>query len=205
MPTTTLTQISIDGTVYNIGSDTVYGGLEMLDVTLPVNGWSSNAQTITISSNASVTSDFLAIPQAATAGDYGDCGVLLSSVSVNANAHQVSLTFVCSETPEVAVKAVVLVTNSAISTVGTQNGLLCDTVSLTSSGWTLSSGVYTQSKSLTWMINTDVPFCQADIASTEEAEAWSAVCKVESLNGSIKFYALDQPGENLTVQVAVWR
>lgn len=145
------------------------------------------------------------MPQASTAGDYGDCGVLLSSVSVNANNQQVSLTFGCSDTPEVALKAVVVVTNSSLATVGTSDGILHDTVTLSSSSWTLSSGVYTQSASISWMLNSDVPFCQADITTSAQSDAWAAICKAESLAGSIKFYALEQPSVNLTVQVAVVR
>lgn len=93
-----------------------FGGVEMLGITIPANGWSSGSYSTTVTSNAIATSDYLSVPQVSTGSEYSAAGVVLSSAVPNATNHQVTLTFTCTSTPTSNLDVVVLVSTSEMQT-----------------------------------------------------------------------------------------
>lgn len=276
----------IDGQFQPLGGagNSAFGGVEMHGVTLPVNGWSSNQQTVTINSNAIASSDYLSIPQASTASAYTEAGVALSSATLGSGS--VTLTFTCTTTPTTALDTVILVSTSEMktesamadfiangpkiengkwytynvatgswvnsgvvagitsitqTTTSTANGgnniitaklsdnttttftikngqkgdkgdkgdagatLMTATISLASGSWTASGNLYTQSAAISWMLSTDIPFCQGVCNNSTDAENWGQIIKATSSNGSITFTALEPLSANLSVQIVVLR
>ena len=96
------------------GSD--FGGVEMHGVDLAANAWSNKTQTVTISTYAIATSDFLSVPQIETSSEYSANGVVLLSATVNVSAHTASLVFSCTTVPTATVSTTVLVSTSAMET-----------------------------------------------------------------------------------------
>lgn len=94
-----------------------FGGVEMHGVDLTVAGWSNNSQSVTVSSYAISSSDYLSIPQIATAEAYTEAGVLLSSAVIGSN-NTVTFTFTCTTVPSTTVSTTVLVSTSAIKSGG---------------------------------------------------------------------------------------
>ncbi len=115
MPTK-LTQINLDGTLYDIGADGGFGGIEMIGITLSSSGWSGNSQTVTVSSNAIATSDYLAIPQLETAEKYAKAGIVLANATPDVSNQSLALQFTCGTAPTSNVDVVVLVSTSAMQT-----------------------------------------------------------------------------------------
>ena len=110
-----------NGTLSPVGSGggggaTGFGGVEMHGVELLSSGWSNGSQTVSISTAAIASSDFLSIPQVETAADYTGAGIVLSTVNVDASLHTASLTFTCTATPISNVSTTVIVSTSAMET-----------------------------------------------------------------------------------------
>lgn len=110
-----------DGTLAPVGSgggsgSGGFGGVEMHGVVLDPDDWSSNTQTVSITTAAVVTSDFLSIPQVETAAEYTGSGIVLSTVNVDATNHTASLTFTCTTAPTAQVATTVIVSTSAMET-----------------------------------------------------------------------------------------
>jgi len=106
--------IDADGTIHSQSSG--FGGIEMHGVDLAANAWSNKTQTVTISTYAIATSDFLSVPQIETSSEYSASGVVLSSATVNVSAHTASLVFSCTTVPTATVSTTVLVSTSAMET-----------------------------------------------------------------------------------------
>lgn len=84
-------------------------------------------------------------------------------------------------------------------------GIHSATVTLSSSGWTASGGLYVQSATISWMLSTDVPFCQAVCNSEADAEAWGVIIKAVPTANTLTFTAIEAPSVNLSIQVVVIR
>lgn len=106
--------IDADGTIHSQSSG--FGGIEMHGVDLAANAWSNKTQTVTISTYAIATSDFLSIPQIETSSEYSASGVVLSNATVNVTAHTAALVFSCTTVPTATVSTTVLVSTSAMET-----------------------------------------------------------------------------------------
>lgn len=111
----------IDGEFQPVGGaggsgSTGFGGVEMHGVVLDPDDWSSNSQTVSITTAAVATSDFLSIPQVETAAEYTGSGIVLSTVNVDATNHTASLTFTCTTAPTAQVATTVIVSTSAMET-----------------------------------------------------------------------------------------
>ena len=278
--------IDADGTIHSQSSGFGFGGVEMHGVDLAANAWSNKTQTVTISTYAIATSDFLSVPQIETSSEYSASGVVLSSATVNVSAHTASLVFSCTTVPTATVSTTVLVSTSAMetevaladaianypkiqngkwyvwnvstkqwvdtgvkagitsivqtttstadggtnvvtatlsdgtkTTFNIKNGqkgdkgdkgdagatLTTATISLASGSWTASGNLYTQSATISWMLSTDIPFCQGVCNNSTDAENWGQIIKATSANGSITFTALEPLSANLSVQIVVLR
>jgi len=110
-----------DGTLAPVGSGggggaAGFGGVEMHGVVLSPSGWSSNSQTVSITTAAVATSDFLSIPQVETAAEYTGSGIVLSTVNVDTTNHTAALKFTCTTVPTAQVATTVIVSTSATAT-----------------------------------------------------------------------------------------
>ncbi len=79
------------------------------------------------------------------------------------------------------------------------------TVTLASASWVSSSGLYTQAATVTGLLATDVPFCQAVCDDSTDADAWSQVIKAVPTADTLTFTALESLSVDLDVQVVVFR
>lgn len=84
-------------------------------------------------------------------------------------------------------------------------GMHSTTVTLPASGWTASGNLYTQSATISWMLSTDIPLCQAVCDDETDAEAWGNIIKTVSSAGTLTFTALEALSVNLDIQVVVIR
>ena len=79
------------------------------------------------------------------------------------------------------------------------------TVSLPSASWTASGSLFTQAVSVSGLLATDTPFCQAACDDATDAEAWGAIIKATPTAGTLTFTATETPSVDLDIQVVVIR
>lgn len=79
------------------------------------------------------------------------------------------------------------------------------TVSLASASWTASGSLYTQAVTVSGLLATDTPFCQAVCDDATDAEAWGAIIKAVPTADTLTFTATEAPSVDLDVQVVVIR
>lgn len=79
------------------------------------------------------------------------------------------------------------------------------TVSLASASWTASGSLFTQAVSVSGLLATDTPFCQAVCDDATDAEAWGAIIKATPTANTLTFTATETPSVDLDIQVAVIR
>ena len=79
------------------------------------------------------------------------------------------------------------------------------TVSLPSASWTASGSLFTQAVSVSGLLATDTPFCQAVCDDATDAEAWGAIIKATPTAGTLTFTATETPSVDLDIQVVVIR
>lgn len=78
------------------------------------------------------------------------------------------------------------------------------TVTLASASWT-SGTLYTQAVTVSGLLATDVPFCQAVCDDEADAEAWGAIIKATPTANTLTFSATEAPSVDLDIQVVVIR
>ena len=78
------------------------------------------------------------------------------------------------------------------------------TVTLASASWT-SGTLYTQAVTVSGLLATDVPFCQAVCDDETDAEAWGVIIKAVPSADTLTFTATETPSVDLDVQVVVIR
>ena len=78
------------------------------------------------------------------------------------------------------------------------------TVTLASASWT-SGTLYTQAVTVSGLLATDVPFCQAVCDDATDAEAWGAIIKATPTANTLTFTATETPSVDLDIQVVVIR
>lgn len=78
------------------------------------------------------------------------------------------------------------------------------TVTLASASWT-SGTLYTQAVTVSGLLATDVPFCQAVCDEETDAEAWGAIIKATPTADTLTFTATEAPSVDLDIQVVVIR
>lgn len=78
------------------------------------------------------------------------------------------------------------------------------TVTLASASWT-SGTLYTQAVTVSGLLATDVPFCQAVCDDETDAEAWGAIIKATPTADTLTFTATEAPSVDLEIQVVVIR
>ena len=78
------------------------------------------------------------------------------------------------------------------------------TVTLASASWT-SGTLYTQAVTVSGLLATDVPFCQAVCDDETDAEAWGAIIKATPTADTLTFTATEAPSVDLDIQVVVIR
>lgn len=78
------------------------------------------------------------------------------------------------------------------------------TVTLASASWT-SGTLYTQAATVSGLLATDVPFCQAVCDDETDAEAWGAIIKATPTANTLTFTATETPSVDLDIQVVVIR
>lgn len=78
------------------------------------------------------------------------------------------------------------------------------TVTLASASWT-SGTLYTQAVTVSGLLATDVPFCQAVCDDETDAEAWGAIIKATPTANTLTFTATETPSVDLDIQVVVIR
>ena len=79
------------------------------------------------------------------------------------------------------------------------------TVTLASASWTASGSLFTQAVSVSGLLATDVPFCQAVCDDETDAEAWGAIIKATPTADTLTFTATEAPSVDLDIQVVVIR
>lgn len=79
------------------------------------------------------------------------------------------------------------------------------TVTLASASWTASGSLYTQAVSVSGLLATDTPFCQAVCDDATDAEAWGMIIKATPTAGTLTFTATETPSVDLDIQVVVIR
>lgn len=79
------------------------------------------------------------------------------------------------------------------------------TVTLASASWTASGSLYTQAVTVSGLLATDVPFCQAVCDDETDAEAWGAIIKATPTANTLTFSATEAPSVDLSIQVVVIR
>lgn len=78
------------------------------------------------------------------------------------------------------------------------------TVTLASASWT-SGTLYTQAVTVSGLLATDTPFCQAVCDDETDAEAWGAIIKATPTADTLTFTATEAPSVDLEIQVVVIR
>lgn len=78
------------------------------------------------------------------------------------------------------------------------------TVTLASASWT-SGTLYTQAVTVSGLLATDVPFCQAVCDDETDAEAWGVIIKAVPTADTLTFTATEAPSVDLDIQVVVIR
>lgn len=79
------------------------------------------------------------------------------------------------------------------------------TVTLASASWTASGSLFTQAVSVSELLATDTPFCQAVCDDATDAEAWGAIIKATPTANTLTFTATETPSVDLDIQVVVIR
>ena len=79
------------------------------------------------------------------------------------------------------------------------------TVSLASASWTASGSLFTQAVTVSGLLATDTPFCQAVCDDATDAEAWGAIIKATPTANTLTFTATEAPSVDLDIQVVVIR
>ena len=79
------------------------------------------------------------------------------------------------------------------------------TVSLASASWTASGSLFTQAVTVSGLLATDTPFCQAICDDATDAEAWGAIIKATPTANTLTFTATETPSVDLDIQVVVIR
>ena len=79
------------------------------------------------------------------------------------------------------------------------------TVTLASASWTASGSLFTQAVSVSGLLATDTPFCQAVCDDATDAEAWGAIIKATPTANTLTFTATETPSADLDIQVVVIR
>ena len=79
------------------------------------------------------------------------------------------------------------------------------TVSLATASWSASGSLYTQAVTVSGLLATDVPFCQAVCDDETDAEAWGAIIKATPTADTLTFTATEAPSVDLDIQVVVIR
>ena len=75
----------------------------------------------------------------------------------------------------------------------------------TAVAWTASGSLYTQAVSVSGLLATDTPFCQAVCDDATDAEAWGAIIKATPTAGTLTFTATETLSVDLDIQVVVIR
>lgn len=85
------------------------------------------------------------------------------------------------------------------------------TATLLSSGWTLSSGVYSQVVAISGILSTDNPIVDVNLDSNvstalAQLDAWACVSKIDTSNGSITAYCFNYaPEVDVPIKLGVIR
>lgn len=79
------------------------------------------------------------------------------------------------------------------------------TVTLASASWTASGSLFTQAVSVSGLLATDTPFCQAVCDDATDAEAWGTIIKATPTANTLTFTATEKPSVDLDIQVVVIR
>lgn len=79
------------------------------------------------------------------------------------------------------------------------------TVTLASASWTASGSLYTQAVTVSGLLATDTPFCQAVCDDETDAEAWGMIIKATPTANTLTFTATETPSVDLDIQVVVIR
>ena len=79
------------------------------------------------------------------------------------------------------------------------------TVTLASASWTASGSLFTQAVSVSELLATDTPFCQAVCDDATDAEAGGAIIKATPTANTLTFTATETPSVDLDIQVVVIR
>lgn len=79
------------------------------------------------------------------------------------------------------------------------------TVTLASASWTASGSLFTQAVTVSGLLATDTPFCQAVCDDATDAEAWGAIIKATPTADTLTFTATEAPSVDLEIQVVVIR
>lgn len=82
---------------------------------------------------------------------------------------------------------------------------ISQTVSLASASWTASGSLYTQAVTVSGLLATDTPFCQAVCDDATDAEAWGTIIKATPTADTLTFTATETPSVDLDIQVVVIR
>jgi hypothetical protein len=87
-----------------------------------------------------------------------------------------------------------------------------DSVTIATTDWTGSVAPFIVTKTVTGILQTDTPFVDLDLSAApigdveDIQQAWTFVYRVEaSATNELKFYATDEPTEDLVVQIKVVR
>ena len=89
--------------------------------------------------------------------------------------------------------------------VGKASVAISTTVTLASASWTASGSLFTQAVSVSGLLATDTPFCQAVCDDATDAEAWGAIIKATPTANTLTFTATEKPSVDLDIQVVVIR
>lgn len=79
------------------------------------------------------------------------------------------------------------------------------TVTLASASWTASGSLFTQAVTVSGLLATDTPFCQAVCDDATDAEAWGTIIKAVPTANTLTFTATETPSVDLDIQVVVIR
>lgn len=82
---------------------------------------------------------------------------------------------------------------------------ISQTVTLASASWTASGSLFTQAVTVSGLLATDTPFCQAVCDDATDAEAWGAIIKAVPTANTLTFTATETPSVDLSIQVVVIR
>lgn len=82
---------------------------------------------------------------------------------------------------------------------------ISQTVTLASASWTASGSLFTQAVTVSGLLATDTPFCQAVCDDETDAEAWGTIIKAVPTANTLTFTATEAPSVDLDIQVVVIR